>query len=271
LPSGISSVTNLGPAFDGSDEEPVEDTLRRAPEVLKTRDRAVTAEDYDNLALAATTDVVAVRCLSPRNKPDGSPWTYAGLIRAPGSVHVIVVPDKGPNEPRPEPSPILIGEVMEFLDRRRDLTASLTVVGPRYLPIKVTTELSIWKQALSAGVDPAQVVADTEHRINAYLHPTRGGPAGTGWQAGQPVFASDVFRAIVPPENVAYIGSLQLSADIPVYHFPPFTADGTTASWDATKERPFALTDKAASVRVADYETVCAAGQHDIKLRPPTD
>jgi hypothetical protein len=271
LPAGVSTVKNLGPAFDGSDEEPVEDTLRRAPDVLKTRDRAVTAEDYENLARAATTDVVQVRCLTPRNKPDRSPWDYAGLNRAPGSVHVIVVPDKGPNEPRPEPTPILISEVMEYLDRRRDLTATLTVVGPRYLPVKVTAELSIFRQALNAGIESAQVVADTKSRITAYLHPTRGGPSGNGWQAGQPVFASDLFRAIMPPQNIAYIGSLQLSADIPAYHFPPFKADGTANNWDPAKERPFDLTKNAASVRVADYETVCAAMDQDVKLRPPTD
>ena len=220
MPAGISAVTNLGPAFDGSDEEPIDETLRRAPDVLKTRDRAVTAEDYENLARAATTDVVTVRCLTPRLNADGSAWNYAGMTRAPGSVYVIVVPDKGPSEARPEPTPNLISEVKEYLDRRRDLTASLIVVGPRYLPVKVTAQLNVWKQAINAGIDQTQVKSDTETRINAYLHPTRGGPDGTGWQAGQPVFASDLFRAIMPPENVAYIGSLALSADIPALSLP---------------------------------------------------
>ena len=261
-PAGISAVTNLGPAFDGSDEERVEETLRRAPEVLKTRDRAVTDKDYENLA-AATTDVVKVRCLTPKLRTDGTPWTYAGLNRAPGSVYVIIIPDKGPNEARPEPTPNLINEVKDHLDPRRDITASLSVIGPRYLPIKVTAVLNVWKQA---GVDDAQLKADTEKLINAYLHPTRGGPNGSGWDAGQPVFASDLFRAIMPPENVAYIASLVLSADLPAYHFPPFRPDGTDQNWDP-KERPFELTREAASVRVADYETVCAAKAHAITTR----
>jgi hypothetical protein len=267
LPAGVGSVTNLGPGFDGSDEEPVDDTLLRAPDVLKTRDRAVTVEDYENLARAATTDVVTVRCLAPRTRPDGTGWTFAGLTRTPGSVYVIVVPDKGPNEARPEPSPNLIREVKEYLDQRRDLTAALTVVGPRYLPVRVTAELNVWRQAVSAGIDENQVKADTEKRINAYLHPTRGGPNGTGWEPGRPVFASELFRAIMPSENVAYIASLQLSADIPAYHYPPFKADGADNNWDATKERPFELTKNAASVRVADYETVCAATAHTITTR----
>jgi hypothetical protein len=56
--------------------------------------------------------------------------------------------------------------------------------------------------------------------------------------------------------------------DIPAYHFPPFKADGTENNWDAAKERPFDLTKNAASVRVADYETVCAAKTHAITTRP---
>lgn len=263
-PAAISAVTNLGPGFDGSDEEPIDETLRRAPDVLTTRDRAVTAEDYENLAKAATTDVVTVRCLTPRLKAAGSAWTYAGMTRAPGSVYVIVVPDNGPDDPRPEPSVNLITEVTEYLDARRDLTAAMAVVGPRYLPVNVTAQLNVWKQAISGGADEAQLKADTQARINAYLHPTRGGPDGTGWQAGQPVFASDLFRAIMPPEDIAYIASLQLSADIPAYHYPPFKPDGTDTNWDPTNERPFDLTQKAASVRVADYETVCSGTKHAI-------
>ena len=55
MPSGISAVTNLGPVRDGADEEPIDDALRRAPEQLKIRDRAVTGDDYEFLAREATT------------------------------------------------------------------------------------------------------------------------------------------------------------------------------------------------------------------------
>ena len=63
---GITNVSNLGPGLDGADEEPIEDTLRRAPEELKIRDRAVTADDYEFLAREASNDVRIVRCLTPR-------------------------------------------------------------------------------------------------------------------------------------------------------------------------------------------------------------
>ncbi|MFE6922876.1 putative baseplate assembly protein [Nocardia sp. NPDC057663] len=258
---GIATVTNPGPGFDGSDEEPVADTLRRAPEVLKTRDRAVTAEDYENLARQATTDVVSARALAPL---DGAAKAFAGISRAPGTVCVVVVTDQ--SAPRPQPSPNVLAEVRAYLDRRRDLTAALTVVGPRYLPVKVAVTLNVWQHALNAGADEATLQTDTVSRIDAYLHPTRGGPDGRGWECGQPVFASDLFRAIMPPENLAYIGALQLQADIPDYHFPPLNPVGTIANWNPTAERPFPLSPLGASVRVADYELVCAATNHAVTI-----
>ena len=177
-------------------------------------------EDYENLARAATTDVVTVRCLAPRLKADGTPWTYANMTRAPGSVYVIVVPGQRAGRSPSGTHFELINEVKEYLDRRRDLTASLTVVGPRYLPVMVTAVLNVWQQAINTGIDQTQVVAETKKRINTYLHPTRGGPDGTGWKAGQPVFASDLFRAIMPPENIAYIGSLHCRPTYPSIAFP---------------------------------------------------
>ena len=66
-----------------------------------------------------------------------------------------------------------------------------------------------------AGADQAKVGADTLDLIRAFLHPTRGGPDGAGWQVGQPVFTSDLFRAIMPAEDIGYIATLQVAADIP--------------------------------------------------------
>jgi predicted phage baseplate assembly protein len=278
LPDGITNVTNLGAGLDGSDEEPIEDTLRRAPEELKIRDRAVTADDYEFLAREATNDVHISRCLTPRLQASGGPgtppawskgdpWTFAGIVRAPGTVNVIVVPDQGASVPQPEPTPKLLREVLGFLDQRRDLTAHLEVMGPRYLPIVVQVELVVWQQAIDAGADQNAVRADTLRKIMAFLHPTRGGPVGDGWQVGQPVFNSDLFRAIMPAEDTGYISSLQIRPDIPTYHFPPLNPTGAANNYNAALERPFPLSQFGASVRLADYELVCAAddGVHVIK------
>src|SRR5262249_31413619 len=45
----IASVINTISSFDAADEEAIEDTLRRAPQQLKSHDRAVTTQDYEVL------------------------------------------------------------------------------------------------------------------------------------------------------------------------------------------------------------------------------
>src|SRR5262249_38329716 len=179
-PAGVTQVTTLGEGIGGVDEEPIEDTLSRAPDEIKVRNRAVTAEDYE--FLARQPGFVAIsRCLEPRfhksastvNPPlwkAGDPWTYAGIERARGNVTVIVVPDQGPGVPMPDPTAEQLAEVQGYLDQRRDLTAKLAVVGPRYLPIAVTVVIMVWPAAKTSGLDLVSLQADTLDRIRKFLH-----------------------------------------------------------------------------------------------------
>ncbi|HEY2172911.1 MAG TPA: putative baseplate assembly protein [Mycobacteriales bacterium] len=241
---GLTGVGNLAAAGEGTDEEPVEDTLRRAPDQLKIRDRAITAEDYEFLAREASNEVVITRCLTPKVAIDGTPWTYAAIIRAPGNVNVVVVPDQGPAVTRPAPTPELLAEVLAYLDQRRDVGAHVQVTGPRYCPIVVSAEIVVWRDEFK---DP--VHSQTLDRITAFLHPTRGGADGAGWQVGQPVFSSDLFQAIMPASDLGYISSLQIKPGVPPY----------VGSADPTQARPFWQPNFGASVRLTDYELVCAA------------
>jgi hypothetical protein len=261
---GIIGVTNLFSAYDGSDEEPIEDAMRRAPERLRNKDRAVAAADFEFLAReASSTDVSIVRCLEPRLQDaddtasppawkKGDPWTFAGIDRSPGNVNVIIVPDQGTYVPMPAPTQDQIFVIADYLDRRRDVTARLRVLGPRYLPILVVAEVHVFQTAIDAGkvTGTKAVESDTLQKILAFLHPTRGGPAGLGWQVGQHVYLTDLFRAIMPAPEIGYIASLTVQAATPPYFDP-------TAPPNA-KQRPFDLGKPAASVRLADYELVCS-------------
>jgi predicted phage baseplate assembly protein len=282
LPAGITRVVNLGAGRDGANEEPIQATLRRAPQELKVRYRAVTADDYEFLAREARGDILISGCLTPAlqaaNGPGappawskGDPWTYAGIMRAPGTVNVVIVPEQGASVARPEPTREQLQEVQAYLDERRDLTAHLQVLGPRYLPVIAQVDLVIWQQAIDAGADTAIVRSDIIRKITDFLHPTRGGSEGRGWQLGQPAFTSDLFQAIMPSQDLGYISGLQIRPDVPAYHFPPLRPDGTATNFNAALERPFPLSPAGTSVRVADYELVCSAAeaQHVVNVTVP--
>ncbi|MFD0823807.1 putative baseplate assembly protein, partial [Micromonospora zhanjiangensis] len=59
----VSTVTNRAPATGGVDGESLAETSVRGPLTLRSRDRAVTAEDYEQLARQAAPEVLRVRCV----------------------------------------------------------------------------------------------------------------------------------------------------------------------------------------------------------------
>jgi hypothetical protein len=56
--------------------------------------------------------------------------------------------------------------------------------------------------------------------------------------------------------------------DVPAYHFPPLNPAGATTPYDPARERPIPLSPLGASVRVADYELVCAAADAQQTIKP---
>jgi predicted phage baseplate assembly protein len=228
--AGITSVTNLFSAYGGSDAEDIEETKRRAPELLRNRYRAVTTEDYEFLTAEASTELATQRCLEPRsdfNQP------FGGLDRSPGNVNIIIVPNIGPVlSPTPPATPELI------------ITARMSVSGPKYLPVDVSIAASAWQKAIDQGLisGPADVQTLINQKIQQYLHPVAGGLDGKGWQVGQNVFIADLYKAVMPSQDIGFISTLQIQGGTPLYT-PP--------------NRPFAPTPLGAWVRLADYELVC--------------
>jgi len=67
----IDGVTNPIAAAGGADREKVAEAKERAPYAIKSRDRAVTAEDFEMLALRASTSLARARCVPDRSGRGG--------------------------------------------------------------------------------------------------------------------------------------------------------------------------------------------------------
>jgi hypothetical protein len=249
--AGITSVINLADAKDGSDPKSIEDTKQLAPQLLRTKDRAVTKKDYELLAKQASTELKEAWCLGARYESETKAYNYGGLIRSAGSINVIILPNLKPDvSPTPQPTPDLVLQVQDYLDTKRDVTARVSVTGPKYLPINVQIAASVWPTAKVTTQDLKQYIQD---RIRTYFHPVTGGLDGKGWQIGQSVFVGDLYQAIMPPQDWGYISNLQVQPGVPLYTPPQRPSDyldpNTTppSSW-------------AACVQLADYELVCFVG-----------
>src|SRR4029077_15361660 len=66
----VSKVQNRRAAEGGVDGEDIEGAKVRGPIVLRTRDRAVTMEDYEHLAREAAPEVARVRCVTAGDGAD---------------------------------------------------------------------------------------------------------------------------------------------------------------------------------------------------------
>jgi predicted phage baseplate assembly protein len=177
-----AGIVNLFAAVGGDDEESLDDAKRRAARSLKARDRAVTVEDFETLAMAAG-PIGRVKAL-PLFHPDFP------TVEVPGVVTLVVVPDEP--GPAPLPSVDLLEAVCRCLDRRRLLTTEVHVAPPRYLPIKVTAEV-----VAPDGTDTAELREAAVMALDGFFHPLTGGADGEGWPFGGDVFFSAVHQRLL--------------------------------------------------------------------------
>jgi predicted phage baseplate assembly protein len=179
--SGVDSGKIINPvaAEGGTDEESLAAAVARAPVALKARDRAVTAEDYEMLAVQAG-PVRRAKAL-PLYHPH-----YPG-IEVPGTVTVLIVPD-APGD-APTPSETLMQTVCAHLDARRLLTTELFITAPLYVGVDLRLDV-----VAEADADAGALTIAVEDAVRAYLHPITGGRDGDGWAFGEPIRYGELYR-----------------------------------------------------------------------------
>jgi predicted phage baseplate assembly protein len=194
---GIKSAINYEAATGGTDEETVAAAKQRAQSALQSKNRAVTAGDYEYLASQAPgANVRRTRAL-PLYHPDFP----AGQV--PGVVTMIVVPNS--EDPNPMPNNTTLQAVCVYLGQHRLLTSELYVVGPVYRKIKVAVQLVV-----QPGADLATVKNAAQNSLATFFHPLTGGNDRTGWPFGGEIYYSDVYRRILDVDSVLRIQDNQL-------------------------------------------------------------
>src|SRR5262249_7054067 len=180
-----------------------------APDAIRRRCRAVTAEDFEFLAMEASS-IKRAKAL-PLYHPD-----FPG-VKVPGVVTVIVVPDG--DDPAPLPSEGTLRTVCAYLDQRRLLTTELYVIKPSYQRVEIQTEI-----VADDNADLASVKTEVEQTIKDYFHPLKGGEDGQGWPFGGTIFYSRVGQRIFTVSGVQSIKSLVIFID---GNEAPFCSDVT--------------------------------------------
>ena len=190
----VEKVTNTEAAAGGADAESFESLINRAPRTIRHRGRAVTLEDYEDMAMLASAKVARAKCIPllklKDTSLDGKP--------SPGEVSVIIVPRS--TDDKPLPSLELINRVQDYLEANGLPTVNVSVVGPRYVCVEATVEIFLASMEGASAVEQAvyQKLAD-------FLHPLTGGSDGNGWAFGRKPHKSDFYALIEAVQGVDHI------------------------------------------------------------------
>jgi len=207
----VSRVENRSPAIGGAEAETLADAKARGPLLLRSRGRAVTAEDFEELARDVAPDAARVRCVPEEGSSSG--------------VRVLVVPHVAGDEvgriERADLDPPwqILERISNSLDERRLVGTRLLVQPPDYLWLTAVVSLTSRPR-----FDPAEVRTEVLRALYRLYDPLVGGPDGTGWPFGRSVQSHEVHAAL------ARIPGVDMSQEVRVALFPAEADTGRRAA-----------------------------------------
>jgi hypothetical protein len=191
---GAATVINLAPAKGGADLESLDNALVRGPQEFFTLQRAVTARDFELLAVRASAATSRARALTR-----ATTWCFG----QPGEVEVQLVPAVTvPARARLTMADVIaeqttpgLDEVRAELDRRRPLGTTCIVDWARLKEVSVRTSLVVRREE-----DVDAVRERVLDRLYQTLTPVPSALNPDGWPFGGAVRASNLYRMIEEAE-----------------------------------------------------------------------
>jgi predicted phage baseplate assembly protein len=203
----VARTENRRAARGGVDGEDIEQAKVRGPIVLRTRDRAVTGEDFEHIAREVAPEVARVKALATA---EGS---ETGVVR------VLIVPAVPGKDGRLAfdqlvPSEETLKRITARLDETRLVGTRVVVEPPAYRGVTVVARVVARQRT-----DPARVQSDALDALFRYFHPTMGGADGTGWPFGRPILAGEVFAALQA------VRGTEIVEDVRIFGADPLTGE----------------------------------------------
>jgi predicted phage baseplate assembly protein len=216
---GVASVRNNAAARGGVDAETIDVGRQRAELELRTRDRAVTALDFEFLAGEATPRVARARC----GRPEEGHAIPVYVLPA--------VPERFPEPARPlefddlTPEKEMLAQVRAYLDDRRVLGTSIDVQPVRLRGIQVAVDARVERFA-----DPLRVEHEIRRALFRYVNPFGGSidDDPEGWEFGRAVTDGDLRAIVHAVPRVKDIALLRIYECDPATREVRSTASGAT-------------------------------------------
>ena len=196
------------PTKGGIDGESIAQAEQRIPAHLSHRNRAVTRDDFAELARSNPVNPVAQATAIPGLLPGAS--LSAARTDVPGVVSVFVLPPAPPAlAAAPQPSAGLLRDVYEYLDARKLVGTELYVLSPQFVPVALSLNLSL--------VDPArerETLNAVNHALMIYLWSLApGGPSQGGWPMGRDLVINELKAVVARVDGVLAVNGMRLFRD----------------------------------------------------------
>ena len=218
----VDRVVNLYRAEGGRDQESLEEAKMRAARELRAQQRAVTAEDFENLSKAASRAIARVKCNVPdaslERDPNASPLKKRPAALSPGTVELLIVPAAFDALRAGDLSKLYLEEelrerLFSYLDRYRLLTTTLHIREPRYLGIQIQAEI-VPSEYSQPEVVRARVEESVQHLIAPLALAGSSdtlGPDWEGWPFGRDLYVSEIYSLIQKVPGVKHVLDVRLS------------------------------------------------------------
>lgn len=202
----VAAVENRYSAHGGTEAETLDEAKNRGALLLRTRGRAVTAEDYEVLSREAVPEAARVRCVTAGE----------GDVPA-GAVKILVVPAAAVHRDRIRfgdlvPAPDMLARLAARLDEVRLVGTRVLVEPPRYRGVTVVARL-----VARPRVTVSRVRDDALDALYRFLSPLPGGgPDGHGWPFGRAVRSGDLYAVLQQVRGVELVEDVRLFTANPV-------------------------------------------------------
>lgn len=192
------NVLKSTPAEGGKDKETISEAKQRARKELKTVYKAVTCQDYEELAKMTPGLRVAKVKAIPLFEP-GLKGYPASHVQA--KVCIVAVPYSTAEKPLPGKQ--FLENMRRHLDKFRLITTEIEVIPPEYVKITVSAVVVV-EQHIKLNSQKIK------NALQEMLSPVGSGDASEGWDFGRTVYKGDIYGRIKQISGVEYVRDLRI-------------------------------------------------------------
>lgn len=167
----IDTIRNISVAYGGTNLETVESALRRSANMISSRKRLVTQNDYVREILAMSDNIDKVACVIGQSIDGSTDSDYISIV--------LLMKDFGKNA-------YSFYKLLPMLQKHLQENCEITVAPDKLQIVEpITAELSmeVWTSESKDGTD-FEIQEKLKKGLDEYLNPVSGN-RGTGWQIGE--------------------------------------------------------------------------------------